>query len=71
MKTYNADTNEGPQNNILVGQTSFGNEKLWPRTTFAPCIKRNNYTSFSITALKLPERWRRELACFGNADAVA
>jgi len=56
MKTYNADTNEGPQNNILVGQTSFGNEKLWPRTTFAPCIKRNNYTSFSITALKLPER---------------
>jgi hypothetical protein len=45
------DTNEGPQNNILVGQTSFGNEKLC-----GPYLKRDNYTSFSITALKLPER---------------
>ena len=55
-ENIHCDTNEGPQNNILVGQTSFGNEKLWLRTTFGPYLKRDNYTSFSITALKLPER---------------
>jgi hypothetical protein len=40
----NPDSNEGPQNNVLVGLTSFGNEKLWPRTTFGPYLRKDYYT---------------------------
>ncbi len=39
----NPNSNEGPQNNVIVGLTSFGNEK-WPRTTFGPYLRKDYYT---------------------------
>jgi Trypsin len=39
----NPSSTEGPQNNLLVGITSFGNPTLWPRTTFGPYLKSNDY----------------------------
>lgn len=39
----NFDSEEGPQNNVVVGMTSFYNT-LWSRTTFGPQLRRDTFT---------------------------